>query len=82
MKNAKCKWYYTRDPIIINGAAQWEILLLPNTHTTRITLEMPFCIIEVLCGKMSTFSDTQVVPTTICYVASDTVIVVREYLSQ
>ena len=55
-------------PIFINGAAQWETLL-PNTHSTRITLEMPFCIIEVLCGKMSTFLETQVVLTTICYVA-------------
>ena len=44
----------TLKPIVINGAAQWEPLL-PNTHCTRITLEMPFCIIKVLCGKMSTF---------------------------
>ena len=63
----------TLKPIFINGAAQWETLL-PNTHSTRITLEMPFCIIKVLCGKMSTFLETQVVLTSICYVA--TVIVV------
>jgi len=65
----------TLKPIVINGAAQWEPLL-PNTHCTRITLEMPFCIIKVLCGKMSTFLETQVVLTTICYVATATVIVV------
>lgn len=65
----------TPKPIFINGAAQWETLL-PNTHGTRTTLEMPFCIIEVLCGKMSTFFETQLVLTTICYVATATVIVV------
>ena len=63
----------TLKPIFINGAAQWETLP-PNTQCTRITLEIPFCIIKVLCGKMSTFLETQVVLTSICYVA--TVIVV------
>ena len=49
----------------INGAQKNSTTKLPSAQQ-RITLEIPNCIIVVLCGKMSPFCDTQVTLTTVC----------------